>query len=124
MDDTDPEGVSRAAHIDVPSQSTGDLLRAGGQHVLFPVRVIMNTRPLFERAGFTHSPESRTLIAQRNAPRASILAIAGFAAYRSLRSAPTGMIVVRDRANFAITGAKVDCAIGCARTSDHYLKNT
>jgi hypothetical protein len=68
-------------------------------------------------------PESRTHIAQRNALQASILTIAGFAAYRSLWSAPTGMIIVCDRADFGITDGKVDCTIGGARTSNHAFKS-
>jgi hypothetical protein len=67
--------------------------------------------------------ESLTPTALRNALRASILAIAGFAA-KSILSAPTGMIIVCDRAAFGITDGKVDRAIGCARASNHCLKST
>jgi hypothetical protein len=58
-----------------------------------------------------------------NALQASILAIAGFAADRSLHSTSAGMIIVCDRAAFGITDGKVDCPIGCARTSDHCFKS-
>ncbi len=66
--------------------------------------------------------ESLTPTALRNALRASILAIAGFAA-KSKLSAPTGMIIVCDRAALGITDGEVDCAIGGARTSNHSFKS-
>ena len=66
---------------------------------------------------------SLTLVAHGHAFLATILAIAGFAAYRSLRSAPAEMIEVGDRAAFGIAERQVDCSIRCASTTDRCFES-